>query len=205
LGVSGPPQLPLIESFRNRGTPIFIAKSAIKTASKQKQFPQDVLLAEVVAHETGHKFGQHHPERENCCWYVQLAPDLLDSLDMGHFTADPEDPTILYVRYAVYDYPYGVLKYGSGKQKRRLERSDQVDSLTAGASTLFGAPATDSAVFSVKNSGPVPAEIDINNQLMHIMDWTPNLTLQDMSAWTFDYEDLNSLCVKADACGQKQP
>lgn len=70
-------------SFHSDGTPIFILPLNIGkflATPGNGGFPASTLTAEVVAHETGHHFGQFHPERPGCqvtgmphCSFLSLA------------------------------------------------------------------------------------------------------------------------------------
>ncbi len=67
LGTADKPGAELV----NNGVAIGISLSNIAAQSQQTAFPQSVLLQEVVAHETGHKFGRPHPLRLSPCCVPQ--------------------------------------------------------------------------------------------------------------------------------------
>ena len=205
-------------SIHNDGWAVFIDPVAISSFLSRPGnsiFPLATLTAEVVAHETGHHFGQLHPRRNPCCTFTPLeTKSQLPNLTMSQYAflnVQPDgngrirsDKT--YMRLT--QYPFS----------NRLEDADDLSSegvtmvsgTTGRSRTIEGAGVSSKKVAVADSTGsPSVFEITLDrkldstetvivqNQLKKLMDWAPNLTLTDVDQWGFDPAlNLERLCMR---------
>jgi hypothetical protein len=206
-------------SIHNDGFPVQVdprAMSSFLQLPDNGGFPAATLTAEVVAHETGHHFGQFHPERPGCCTFVSL-PDTsqLPSLTGGQFAFVGVTPdrngkirsATVYVRLTQYQQTAtghlrdadDLLSLGMTSVDNKTGRTTATRGLVVLSKTVALAdPTTNSPVFKVTLQDPLDstATVSVQNQLLEMMDWTPNLNLTAPGQWHFDPLNLQQLCVR---------
>jgi hypothetical protein len=175
----------------NTGRPIRIDMYAIGLFVRTSNFPQATLVAEVVAHETGHRFGQRHPLREqpNCCTFVPLGPNQLGMLTLGQVAFPGNKASYLYVRLAQYKDTSNTTRLGDGIASN--------NPVKIGPAAVQLADSPNTPVYKVSLSGSLLAPLNgfyVQTQQLELMDWTPNLNLTAPGQWHFDPS--NNLCVR---------
>jgi len=175
----------------SNGTPIRIDPKAIDDFARSVGFPQPTLIAEVVAHETGHRFTRPHPVRQNCCNYISLPVRRLRELTPSQFAFPGSESRDVYVRLAQYT------------ANGRTVVGDSLYLDPVGRSNSGQTPQTndspDLPVYKISLDRPLSStnsHLLVMNQLLELMDWTPNLTLTAPGQWHFDPADLAKLCVR---------
>jgi hypothetical protein len=181
----------------NDGFPISIDSDAI--SSFGNNFPATVLLDEVVAHETGHHFGQRHPLSQTCCGNALLLPtNQLGSLTQDQFSLGGSPSSTLYIRLSQYlDTTSNVRRTGDGVDLSPFTG-------VAVRRETIQVPDPNAPVFLVTLMGTLTAPakgLGKAIQRLKIMDWTPNLNLRMDNQWQFDagfatnQGNLSDLCV----------
>jgi len=177
-------------TFTNDGTATQIDFSQLGACAALKQFPASVYLAQIVAHETGHKFNLHHPLRPGPILPLDQ-PANVQSLSLQQYSVAERRDNQLFVRLDRYDYlggteisddvlPLGALAGNSITGKTEVPPK--------GLANCLGLP---DCIYRVttRNALAGPAtNLLIEDQLQHIMDWTPRWTLQgyrrvDVLSW----------------------
>ncbi len=175
--------------FESDGTPIRISFSQVGACASEVSFPPDVFLAQVTAHEGGHKFGLVHPTRVAA---FTPFPQDIQSLDLTNYTMNP------YVSFP-WDAFLRMLRYDYLNRDRVAERP--MEGLGSGEFQFGWAmkwpmpppPAVDcgrlqSCVYNlaVPLAPPGgPYRVVVETQTTHIMDWQPTWTLQTTPQWTY--------------------
>jgi hypothetical protein len=179
-------------AMQNDGTAILVDVSAhANPGNSLSKLPADTHLAVTVAHETGHQFGQYHPERPNCCtqWLPAMGQQLADlppeNFALGNGTPDASGVNqstgffIKLTRYAdlaggihLGDYP--ILPAGQG--------------LASQPRSLVPDPAVNFALYLVQLNRILRADrtIWVAVQRLHMMDWDSNVNLRTPQEWQFD-------------------
>jgi hypothetical protein len=193
---AAPGQRALAETPGNifRGTGIFI-DSGFVAAYGSTIFPPggpvppqtvaSTLLAQVVAHETGHDYGQRHPLRPSCCAAVAYSNPPV--LTLGQFTIiDPAPLPFpqLEILLANYQNPSGSISLADN-----LQPGDGIQKQSSPA-------ALGGSVYLIElNAIPVTVSVEIQQQ--EIMDWSPYLNILSSPAlWNFDPVNLASICLR---------
>jgi hypothetical protein len=169
--------------------PVWISLQNISDCAEEWDFPEDVLLASTVAHESGHKFGLEHPTR-----IANHAVHDLLTLPLDMYTRSFVDARQLYVRYRIYSH-------SSGNQVAETVRPDSMNlaGLLVVREDPLSVKATPDSTFVVTMSGPLSTgsdSIEIFKQEGFLMDWTPLLTLGTDSQWDFSSTQYMKLRVK---------
>ena len=185
--------------FVSNGTPIEFDLTQIGACSTLKSFPVDVHLAQIVAHETGHKFSLSHPLRSGPVTNVSPTPSDVQTLTLIQYSRSDTSNIHFFVRLQRYDY-------GSG-----TEVSDFVLSLQNLAGITISSKTTlpptgvsncltlSDCIYDVTTGSAIPStpnSILVENQLQHIMDWTPRYTLNNIGDWTYASGDSQNIYVK---------
>ncbi|MBZ5723594.1 MAG: hypothetical protein LAP87_01220 [Acidobacteriia bacterium] len=152
------------------------------------------LLAQVLAHETGHWLQQNHSQRQACCTFATGGKP--SSLDWYRFTLDRTSGNIL----------VGQEEYRNGSRQNL-----PTDSVACGLSTKGPLPTPKTTLTSLTPPMPVydrgsptsynpevtpVSTLTVQNMQYELMDWTPNYTIADPTQWHFDPANLNALCAK---------
>ena len=193
-------------TLQNDGTvPLKIDTDQISACSPLLSFPGAVMLAQVVAHETGHKLGLSHPFKS--VPYQLVLPSAISTLQQTNYTAD-EDNNLIYTWLEDYLYGTGRKKadgiiLGPGVLGNNIE--DGTVTEIASPNPVYRPVSADQAVFQFNFQNPlakdsitgIPYRLYLSIQERHIMDWTPRLTLQTAGEWTFNPAHLTQACPKA--------
>ena len=194
-GVLGNAQWPFNDGF----VPILIDNSHLTDCAASFGFPRDVLKAQDVAHETGHRLGISHPHRE--APYTPFADFSAASLTLpaGEYTSTT--PAVAPVTAYVW---LGQYAFGSNTFKSEALTIDggilSATSYSPGGN-VYVTPARDAAVVSMTipttiSLAAIPPDVMwVSVQEQHIMDWSPRLTLINMANWTFNPRDLLNMCA----------
>jgi hypothetical protein len=95
------------QDFVDEGKAILIDPDAIHVQTSKPGYPLSnaTLLAEVVAHETGHRFSRQQPLRQSClpCTFIPFSQ--LSSLNSGQFTLKGTGSSTVYVQLNQYQVP----------------------------------------------------------------------------------------------------
>lgn len=206
---AGPPPFTTVtgnaQSLINDGTkPILIDNQNIADCAAAFGYPQAVWRAQVVAHETGHKLTIWHPHRE-APWvaFVDFSPASLANLPAANYTstAPALPPVTAYVWKA--SYIFGRFRFGA--ESPSTDGGLFTNGVTFDHPAIVfpapPAPEADNSVYSwnVPVALPLiagtPGVMWLNIQELHIMDWSPRLTLVNMPDWTFMPRDILNMCL----------
>jgi hypothetical protein len=185
LGTSG--------SLFNDGTAIRIDAAQVTACANRFQFPANVLQPQVIAHETGHKFGLGHHVRN-----APFAPGQPQQLPAGQYTRDSQLNTRIYSWYDDYLY-LGVQEKAEKVYAGALDLVNNMDGDILAQVVLFRQTAT-SAVYQIDLRNPISTQFNrilVQTQLQRIMDWTPRWTLQQIANWQYDPPNLPAMCIKS--------
>ena len=176
----------------NDGSALYIDTDAITAISQFANFPQSTLIAEVVAHETGHHFGQRHPLRQGCCSYFSV--ENLTDLTLTQFTfrASQSDTSSKVVHIRLSRYSLSGNSFW-GDSIDLSPESLHVTSQTVAADSQNPTPVARLHLDRLLSQTDV---VGAQVQQLEIMDWAPNFNLTDPSQWHFDPANLNALCVR---------
>jgi hypothetical protein len=182
---------------------------AILVTSSYYRFPQPTMFAQVVAHETGHLFGQYHPVRpNNCCKWVSTNPS---SLPASNYTfPNNGNSTSATILIGIAEYIYNPT-YPNGSPFHHDRQTLAADcalfpdgscssgTLDAGVNNpaipihTVAVPQKTLAQFGqATKAWTIPVQI----QQLELMDWAPNLNLLRKAQWHFDSTNLNALCAR---------
>jgi hypothetical protein len=177
----------------------------IRNFAQMLAFPEDVLRAQVVAHETGHRLSRDHPVRPSCCVLdTSIDPrkaKQLDQIGLNAWAVNPKSNKQIYVRYTTY-------WYAQQGQRRMADHVDTDIGYPAASNALYNkyvssqtsmsTQGTDQIVKVVLDQPPDAGNPDIliNNLTQHIMDWTEDLNIRTLEGWTFTADDLNNFRPK---------
>lgn len=182
----------------NNGLRISIDTDAIGAKSAITGFPRATLLAQVVAHETGHRFGQMHPYRNPCCTFVPLAANQLANLTLGQVAFPGATSSFLYARLTQYTDPFNKVQIGDGvdvsSSYSPMKKKDGPPSVQLADSAVTPVYRVD--LIGGQLTAPATS-VYIQIQQLELMDWTPNLNLTMPAQWHFDAVNLNNLCVRS--------
>src|SRR5579863_1651463 len=186
------------QSQKNDGKAVKIALDRVPMAAGVRAgFPRATLVAEVVAHETGHKFGRPHPLRASCCSFMAYPVNQLTNLSQTQFTFEGSPSSTIYVRLFQYTALGKSGWIGDDLYLKPLGVSHGVQTVQVADSPNF-------PVYQVPIQAPgkitsATTHLLVQDQLLELMDWTPNLTLTAPNQWNFDpVIDLPNLCVRSD-------
>ena len=181
----------------NDGSAILIDTGAVTAFSVNSRFPAATLLAQVVAHESGHHFGQRHPLSQTCCNYVPL-PAQLGSLTQDQFSLGANRSPNMYIRFSQYLDPFNVTRTAEGVDLSPF--AVEARGMRVQVADL------DASVFLVSLTGTLTAPaVGVGKaiQRLKIMDWTPNLNLTSPAQWQFDAGYVTNQGNLADLCVRK--
>jgi hypothetical protein len=186
------------QSQRNDGKAIKIALDRVAAAAGVRAgFPRATLVAEVVAHETGHKFGRPHPLRANCCFFMAYPVNQLTNLSQTQFTFEGSPSSTIYVRLFQYTALGKSGWIGDDPYLKPLGVSHGLQTVQVADSPNF--PVYQVPILAPGKITSATTHLLVQDQLLELMDWTPNLTLTAPSQWNFDpVIDLPNLCVRSD-------
>ncbi len=163
-----------------------------------RSFPQPTLLAEVVAHETGHLFGRLHTIRPNCCAYGPAASEFNFTFSNNNKSTSNTIDLLLQqpYRFNRLMVPPENVKSSSGKFSSPTEGGSGKKTLGSGyypsGTYLYPYQVTNSIAID-QNGSPA---VWVQTQLQKLMDWAPYLYLQTPAQWQFSADDLSKLCAK---------
>jgi hypothetical protein len=187
------------------GLPIRIDDAAI-TAYAQSWgsiMTSSSLLAVVVAHETGHRFGLRHPLRH--CAYRSDIPSQQEpfAVELGQYARNPLDPYELFTRYRI-------LFRNTDQTWTSKERASDWSGLLNG-NTLNGSPTpiigyplagsqVEDLAMSIRTNSPVQpsnVELDIEIQELFLMDWLPrqSAAMASTSSWHFSVDHTSAMKI----------
>ncbi|MFN7923779.1 MAG: hypothetical protein U0Q16_27000 [Bryobacteraceae bacterium] len=178
---------------RNDGsTPIMIDVAKVRAFSARVQFDPALMLAQVVAHETGHKFGRRHPLRTPCCTEVALpsVPNTLDAVSLSQFGVRGSQRRQIYIRLSEYQDPVSSVRLMADsyviEPPKDHRNTIQVRDSVAGVH-----------LYRIAFESAIPASPNhwVQIQEARIMDWSPRVTLRSAPEWAFSAEDFSGLCV----------
>jgi hypothetical protein len=196
--------------------PVYIANGGIACVAARYLLDENLLRAEVVSHETGHRFGLNHPQRT--INYIAM-PDPLQSLGLGQFTVDFVNRWVWAWRqyypwldsnlgHNVTVFSDGILP-GVGALNTNDTPEGQAIPLTP-VGILPGTENQSPSLWSLSyamdlNLNPQPGGVGAPLVLEfitgYIMDWTPDyhrLTPgQPFGIWDFDVAGKTGMCVKS--------
>jgi hypothetical protein len=192
------------QSLLDDGLSVLIDVSQIQVAAIAYAFPAQVLFAQTITHEIGHKLSLQHYEIINPVdpnlALVQANPSTLSS---ANYAPSPSY-TSLYVWSPVVTLPIN----SSPQTIKTSNARSGVDDLSGLSAVYSGfllpasaATAADITVYGV-TGGTLPtisAQIRSNVVMQEIMDWAlvPLSTMSSLSAWRFDPTlDLPKMCLK---------
>jgi len=186
--------------FVTNGTPIQIDFRQVRYCSALKGYPSGVFLAQVAAHEAGHKFNLSHPLRRvvgPSGMLTDLVPNMpvpadLQTIDLGHYSRVDNTP-LFYVRLERYDYRSAtevgdhILDYVGNLGGIGNPIKEPIVPLPPnGPNSCMGLPNCLYKVTTTKPMSTLVNTIQIENQLGRIMDWTPRYTLLTLADWIFN-------------------
>lgn len=192
-------------AFQNSGTPIFIDKQQIDNVVQPTTFQPGVLLAETVAHETGHKLSRKHPLR---CADAPVAYDALQapSLTINQFMQQGNNLLNLFVRYGVYSVN------GIHKRERMLSTGYYIIRENSETPVPSSGVAPPDWTYKIRAATRTPrrylyalSELPIETQESRMMDWTPDLMLTTPDRWSWSDRDANALCLQWKGCQNPFP
>ena len=194
------------------GTPIFIDRSKIALVSNQLQMPNNTLLAQVVAHEVGHKFSLDHYKRVTGNGTngfqlvpVSLANNQLSQLGGGQFVLSGSPSNTMFIRLRAYfDTVLNVERIADGEDivfngrfmvvvGRKIAVADPVNRFHVYELTLKD------PIRAVSNQG-FPPLVEVKAGIGNLMDWSPRTILRLPSQWSFLPTDNANLCVLNRTC-----
>jgi hypothetical protein len=210
--------LGMASSLRNNGSPLYLDPGAINRFLSDPGaagFPSATLTSQVVAHETGHLFGQSHPQRSGCsesapCKFVSFSntnqSPSLTSMQFAFLGVQPDNSGKLrsrtvYARLTQYQYnglPRDADNFQSVAQiiDNGTGKRTEIPALTVNSKTIAvsggNMPVFRLTLDGILDSG---ASVFMENQLQKIMDWTPYLNWTQLDQWRFDQYNLERLCV----------
>lgn len=157
-------------------------------------FPQPTLLAQVVAHETGHLFGLNHPERPNCCTYGPAATENNFTFPNSNNTTSSTVNVLLEqpYRFGTLNVPPESVLFPNGSALAGVRVSGP-----GIAASGYYPPGT--LLFPFQITYPNVTKnylLPVQTQLQKLMDWAPYLYLQAPTQWQFASSDLNGLCAR---------
>ena len=212
LGYTGSPT--------NDGLAIKIDTAAIGAGAARgwPSLSYDVLLAEVVAHETGHHFGQYHPLRPNCCLGVLVGAGQLATLtpqQIGFLNNVPSQEFYINfdVRLKRYTVTSATLQATALGDDIQFAIGNPGPVRNAPPSLVVDDPVNNLPVYSISlndsisvsgSAGPIP-EVYVKEQRLHLMDWSPNLSLQTFGNWQFNHGSAPNLQVRVRTGLMNQP
>jgi hypothetical protein len=182
-------------SLRNAGTHIHIDKAKIEGLVKWRETQPGTRLAQVIAHETGHKLSREHPVR---CADTPVAYDhaTAPSLKINEFMQESRGLSDLYVRYKL---------YGLDGQPQKSESlgPNNINHKTARETPTPSGETLPDWVYAIKTERedtkrPLCAlyQVEIQTQENKLMDWTPNLNLTSPESWNWHDRDKNGFCLR---------
>lgn len=220
---SGTTKIGVTETGPNNGTkPVSIAGGAIYCVAARYSLDQDILRAEVVAHESGHRFGLGHPQRTihylpmTFSYPTDTQPVLALTLDQ--FTVDFPNQWILpwLTTYGWFDsvlgasvnvFSDGILP-GVGALNTNINNNGPIP-LSPGI-RWPGTGSMNPAIWQERYTNPLNlqpmadgsgAPLVLEFPRGYIMDWTPDYRKltpgQVFTSWDFDPGDKTKMCVKA--------
>lgn len=186
------------DGFTNNGKPIEIDRAKIASIAQliapHNGMPEPVLLAQVLAHETGHKLGIGHTMRGAS--NVPYSSNV-NQLTTTTFMRGPDMKNQLFTRFLVYNLgttarmdekPFNLVLF---KYKRLVPASG----VASPPDTAYKILCEDSATTIA-----TPANIGILDQDGTLMNWTPKLSQVNPVDWNFRAGERNRLCLKPGGC-----
>jgi hypothetical protein len=190
-------------AFTNAGTPILIDKSQITSTEGKTWFQSGTLLAQTIAHETGHKLSRQHPLR---CANTPVAydPSQAGFLTVNQFMQNGAHLLDLYARYKVYSFN-GIHKRETAFPPGEYQIAESSETPLPG--TIV--PPDWTYKIRAKPNGeernlPALTELAIQTQEGLMMDWTPDLTFTTPGTWNWASRDINALCFQPNGCKTPQ-
>jgi hypothetical protein len=191
-----------VDGSANNGWPILIDKAKItgiaRTIAPTGGMSEGLLLAQVLAHETGHKLGRPHTTRGAS--NIPYAPDVTQ-VTTTTFMRGPGMQNQLYTRFLVYRL---------GTQARMDEKPFNLGLFVLNRDGLapFGTgPAPPDSVYRIickKSSTTIdtPALVTILDQDGTLMNWAPKLSQTSAADWNFRAADQerSKLCLLPIGC-----
>ncbi len=192
--LQSPPGSPLISMKRidvdTRAIMTFLSHPALRG------FPQPTLLAEVVAHETGHLFGRLHSMRPSWLSYAAAATE-------NNFTFPNNNNTTSKTIDVLLQQPYTFKTLKVPPEDVAFPDSTTSAGTEGGSGkktlgSTYYPPGTYLYPFQVTNPNGVSNSDHpwVQTQIHKLMDWMPYLYLQTPAQWQFDASDLAKLCAK---------
>ena len=180
------------ETSNNGRTPVLFDLQKIATRSATIGFTRNDLLAEVIAHEAGHKFGRGHPLRPSCCSFVQTnqqgASAVINMTNYGMPTPTPASKTV-FVKFEEYQDAQlpnlgwiGADSFGNSDDRRIVGQQ------------LLNRDQAGIALYRLTLNEPLTGVGWIQNQEQKLMDWTPRTTLRN-GPWAFNPLHQSKFCV----------
>jgi hypothetical protein len=194
---------------RNDGSDaILIENDAITCTANRFTYASATLLGQVVAHETGHKFGIEHPRRTpGNPAYIDLATlGDVGALGPNQFTFDTT-AQLIYVWLSSYSHSDTMSATGTSTVNSEHVARPLGLTVANGSPGDLGIPSEvpgtrtgNTAIYSIHYTNPLGtmagggyANLIVEIQEMLIMDWAPNFNVM---AWAFNPRDILAMCVK---------
>ena len=153
----------------------------------------NVLMAQVIAHESGHKFGLRHPTRANCCTFIQTdEQNAATTVTMSLFGMPQTLSKTLYIFYEGY---WDEVLTGWQKPDRFATTESGVEVATTTLIPPRDSIGTALHRLSLNKKLPSTSIVWIQNQESRIMDWTPRTTKRTYADWDFSDADKSRVCV----------
>ena len=187
------------------GLPIRIDNQHIHdcAAANLLNYPEDVLRAVVVAHETGHSLSRPHPVRAACCTLDNnIDPrqkKQRSQISLNEWAWNPDNHAEIYVRYTTYSYAL----------MNQTETADNLDTSIdypvttnvlsgngVASQQLMSTQGTDQIFRVMLSVVPAAGNILIDDLTQTIMDWTPDLNIRALDTWNFLQDDINNFKPK---------
>jgi hypothetical protein len=201
--------------FANNGFPVRIDDAAIQACSQTTLFPypSDVLRAQVIAHEAGHKMSRPHGTRGasfvstgySCC----ILP--FPSITTDQWTLDASNSQWVYYWQNEYFWPVGATSFLPVLPEPLFLSSGPMSGMSVTQyAPLYRPSGGGYAIYRAQMSSPVSQPptgtiTTIISQRGYLMDHTPRLAVTDQGPprmrlaqdWVFDpVADLPRLCIK---------
>ncbi len=188
------------DGFVNGGIPIRLDISKISRTARAISgpggtMPEGTLLAQVIAHEVGHKLGLPHTTRS--AGVVPFDSNNLGSLTFNTFMQATRPSTRFYTRNLVYDF--------NGLRNSELIFQYSLPGYSVISRTPVGVLASPSS--TIKTDGrssvkpfPTVTRITILNVDGTLMNHTPKLSQTSTTDWDFDPASKKKFCLLSGGC-----